>query len=182
MKPETLEALLLDRALGELSPEVAELLEAHLDHSPEAARQADRLAATVQQARQAVAARQEAPQLPLAVGRLQQEHRAQRQRAFVWELARLAACVVLGLTLGWYGRSAREAPVVAAAPVATRLAPPVVVAAGLPPSTASTKDFWSLAKLAAVQRERQPVESRATSRYRLRWDSPVKMPRLEENL
>lgn len=76
MKPETLEALLLDHAMGELSPEVAELLETHFAHSPEAARQADRLAATVQQARQAVAVMQEAPQRPLAVERLQQAQMA----------------------------------------------------------------------------------------------------------
>jgi anti-sigma factor RsiW len=179
MKPETLEALLLDRALGELSPEIAELLDAHFDHDPEAAQQADRLAATVHQARQAVAVKQETPRRPLAVARLRREHRAQRQRAFAWELARLAACVVLGLAVGWYGRTARETPAIA---VAARPVPPVVVAAGLPPSAASAKGFWSLANLAAAQRERQPVESRATSRYRLRWDSPVKMPRVEENL
>lgn len=176
MKTETLEALLLDHALGELSPEVAELLETHLARNPEVARQAAGLAATVQQARQAVAVTQEAPQRPLAAVRLQQERRIQRRRVFMWELARLAACVVLGLTLGWYGHTGRKATV-AATPV-----PPQVAAVELPSAPESANDFWSLASLAAAQRERQSVESRTTSRYRLHWDSPVKMPRVEENL
>ncbi len=176
MKPETLEALLLDRAMGELSPEVAELLEAHLAGVPDAARQAGGLAAVVQQARQAVALPEEAPP-PLATARLQRAQAAWRRRAFIWETARLAACVILGLTLGWYVRPARVTPVVAAAPTSS------AVNASVPPLVSeSTHDFWSLARLEAVQQEHQPVESRSTSRYRLHWDSPVKMPHLEDDL
>ena len=176
MKTETLETLLLDHALGELSPEVAELLETHLAHHPEAAQQADGLAATVQRARQAMAITQEAPRRSLAVERLQQTQMTHRRWAFMWELARLAACVAFGLTLGWYGQIARKAT------VATTPVTPPVTAAGLPSAPESANDFWSLAYLEAAQRERQPVESRTTSRYRLHWDSPVKMPRVEENL
>ena len=40
MKPETLPALLLDRSLGELTPEVEELLQDHLERDAAAARQA----------------------------------------------------------------------------------------------------------------------------------------------
>jgi anti-sigma factor RsiW len=176
MKTETLEALLLDHVLGELSPEVAELLETHLAHNPEAARQADGLASTVQLARQTMAVTQEAPRCSLSMERLRQAQMTHRRRAFIWELARLAACVALGLTLGWYGHTARKATA-AATPV-----PPLVAAVGRTAVPESAKDFWSLANLEAAQRERQPVESRTTSRYRLHWDSPVKMPRVEENL
>ena len=176
MKTETLKALLLDHAMGELSPEVAELLETHLTHDPEAARQADGLASTVQLARQAMVVTQEAPHRPLAVARLRQEQMTHRRWALIWEMARLAACVVLGLTLGWYGQIARKATV-AAPPL-----PPRVAAIELPSAPESANDFWSLANLEAAQRERQPVASRTTSRYRLHWDSPVKMPRVEENL
>jgi hypothetical protein len=181
MKPETLEALLLDRAMGELSPEVAELLEAHLAGISDAAHQAGGFAAIVQQARQAVALPEEAPP-PLAVARLQQAQVAWRRRAIVWEAARLAACVILGLTLGWYAHSAREAPMIAATPVTSAPAAPAVSAAAPPRPAESTPDFWALARLAAVQQEHPLAESRATSRYRLRWDSPVKMPHLEDNL
>lgn len=176
MKTEILESLLLDHALGELSPEVAELLETHLAHDPEAARQAAGLASTVQQARKAMAITQEAPRRSLAVERLWQAQMTHRRSVFIWELARLAACVVLGLTLGWYGHTARIATVAATA------VPPRVAAVGLPSAPEGANDFWSLANLEAAQRERQPVESRTTSRYRLQWDSPVRMPRVEENL
>jgi anti-sigma factor RsiW len=176
MKTETLEALLLDHALGELSPEVAELLETHLTHNPEAARQADGLTSTVQLAQQAMAVKQEAPRRSLSVERLRQVQMTHRRRAFIWELARLAACVVFGLTLGWYGHIARKATA-AATPI-----PPVVAAGGLPSVPENAKDFWSLANLEAAQRERPSVEGRTNSRYRLHWDSPVKMPRVEENL
>jgi hypothetical protein len=175
MKPETLEALLLDRAMGELSPEVAELLDAHLASTPDAARQAGGFAAVIQQARQAVAVAEPPP--PLAISRLQQAQVAWRRRAIIWKTARLAACVILGLTLGWYVRSTRVPPVVAATPASSAVSAPVP-----PRGSKSTQDFWSLARLEAVQQEHQLAESRATSRYRLRWDSPVKMPHLEDDL
>jgi anti-sigma factor RsiW len=181
MKPETLEALLLDHAMGELSPEISELLEAHLAHRPEAARQAAALFGTVVEARRAVAVRAEAPQRPLAVGRLRQAQVVRRRQAFIWEGAKLAACVVLGLTLGWYGRAERPASAVAAAPAIMPARP--AVSATVPRRSANaTPDFWSLARLEAAQQERQPAESRVSSRFRLRWDSPVKMPHLEDNL
>ena len=143
MKTETLEALLLDHALGELSPEVVELLETHLAHNPEAAQQADGLASTVQLARQAMAVAQEAPRRSLAVERLRRVQMTHRRRAFIWGMARLAACVVLGLALGWYGHTARKATV-----AATNVLPPVA-AVGIPYAAESTKDFWSLANLEA---------------------------------
>lgn len=179
MKPETVEALLIDRAMGELTPEAAELLEAHLAGDPDGARRVGGLAAVVQQARQAVALAEEAPP-PLAIARLQQARRDQRQRAFLGELSRLAACLALGLALGWYGRPTHAAAAVAAAPVVA--ASPAVSAAAQPRPLEPAQDFWSLARLEAVQQEHQPAETRATSRYRLHWDSPVKMPHLEDNL
>ena len=54
VNPETLEALVVDRELGELSPEAAELLEAYLRLSPEARGHARAMAETVRTARGAV--------------------------------------------------------------------------------------------------------------------------------
>ncbi len=54
MNPETLEALVVDRELGELSPEAADLLEAYLRLSPEARVRAGAMAATVDVARATV--------------------------------------------------------------------------------------------------------------------------------
>jgi anti-sigma factor RsiW len=182
MKPEALEALLVDRALGELPPEVAELLETHLTGNAEAARSAEGLASAIQLARQAVVHVPAAPRRPLAVGQLQHVQMTQRRRSMAWELARLAACAAFGLALGWYGRTLRNAPVIALAPPAAAGVAPAIVAAEPPAGAGHTADFWSLSSLAAAQYNREPVESRATNRYRLRWDSPVRMPRVEENL
>ena len=54
MKPETLDALLIDRELGELPSDVTELLDSYLELAPPARRQADTMARTVGTAREAV--------------------------------------------------------------------------------------------------------------------------------
>jgi len=181
MKTETLEMLLLDQAMGELRPEVAELLEAHLTRTPKAARQAAGLAATIQLARQATALTPEAPRRPLAVARLRKVQTAMRWRTAAWELTRMAACAVLGLILGWQGHLNRGQPVAATARQAGSPDLPAVVAEGEQVPESRT-DFWSLANLGEAQRERQSGSSRPGSRYRLHWDSPVKMPQVEEIL
>jgi hypothetical protein len=113
MKPENLETLLLDRALGELPPAVLELLDEHLTQNPAAARQADTLTATLQLARQAVAMPSEIPQRPLALDTLHQAQRMGRGRGRAQETLRLAACAMLGLTLGWYAHASRPTPALA---------------------------------------------------------------------
>ncbi|HUJ42136.1 MAG TPA: hypothetical protein VLW52_00890 [Opitutaceae bacterium] len=178
MKPETLDALLLDRAMGELPPEVAELLEAHLARHPEAARQAEKLASTLQLARQAMRIADELPRRSLAVTRLRQAQARWRRRSMAWGWARLAACVVIGLALGWQGHALRQNPVTAVARPASAGAAPAI-AATVPRDTG---DFWSQASMVAAIKERAPAESRSGTRYRLHWESPVKAPRVEEDL
>jgi anti-sigma factor RsiW len=181
MKPETLETLLLDQVMGELSPEVVELIETHLMRDPEGARQAAGLAATVQLARQAAALTPETPRRPLAVERLEKVQTATRRRSFAWELTRLAACGLVGLILGWQGHIDRSRPAEAMAPPAGHLDLPAGVQEPEQVPEAR-KDFWSLTNLEAARRDRQSGESRPPSRYRLHWNSPIKMPQLEENL
>ena len=181
MKTETLETLVLDQVMGELRPEVGELLEAHLTHNPEASRQAAGLAATFQLARQATALTPEALRRPLAVARLRKVQTALRRRTIAWELTRMAACAVLGLILGWQGHINRGRPVAAMARAAGNPDLPAMVAEREPVPESRT-DFWSLANLGAAQQERESASSRMGSRYRLHWDSPVKMPQVEENL
>lgn len=176
MKDTTLETLLLDRALGELSPEVAELLDEYLTQNPDAARQAGAVCATAQLAREAVALPRAASVPPLANARWRQAARVQRWRRWRNEALRLAAAVALGLAVGGYGSLTHRTQVTA---------PPVAI--GSAPSTAlagagrSSPRIWSSAKLQAEQRARTaPAAGLSDSRYRLRWDSPVKMPRVEE--
>ena len=181
MKTDTLETLMLDQAMGELRPEVVELLEAYLTHAPEAAREAAGLVATIRLARQATALAPASLRRPLAVARLQKAQTALRRRTIAWDLARMAACAVLGLILGWQGHSNRGQPIAAMARLAGNPDLPAMVA-GPKQVLESRTDFWSLANLGAAQREQQSGSSRPGSRYRLHWDSPVKMPQVEENL
>jgi anti-sigma factor RsiW len=62
MKTETLQGLLMDRELGELPPDVVELLEAYLAADPAARHEADAVSRTVRLARETVR------QLPGPVG------------------------------------------------------------------------------------------------------------------
>lgn len=54
MKTETLQALLVDRELGELPPDVAELLNAYLEMTPAARQEQDAMSKTVRTARETV--------------------------------------------------------------------------------------------------------------------------------
>ena len=180
MKPEHLETLLLDRALGELPPAVRELLDEYLTRNPDAARRADTLTATLQLARRAVALPPETPQRPLEKDTLRRARQTQRWRGLTQEALRLAACAVLGLALGWYAHSSRPAPVLAQTsrpePAAVRAIPAEASYDG----AVAAPRFWSLAKLQAEQRSRPASASHQERRYQLQWDSPVKMPRVVE--
>jgi len=191
MKPENLETLLLDRALGELPPAVMELLDEHLTRNPDAAHHADTLTATLQLARQAVALPHEMTQRPLEMDTFRRARQTWRWRGLMRETLRLAACAVLGLTLGWYAHAPRPAPAVARAqafvleqsssdmggtPMGS--SDGVSIPKAVTPQTAPR--FWSLAKLQAEQRSRPAAASRQESHYQLQWDSPVKMPRVVE--
>ena len=179
MKTETLETLLIDRALGELSPEVGELLETHLAGNPHAARNADNLAETVRLVRAATAGARTASDRPVPIGRFRKTLRTQRRRALIWDVTRLAACLVLGLALGSISRPGR---------VPTSITGNSAAAFGLPADRdmagvgAEGKGFWSLANFAREVPEHAASGVSASSRFRLHWDSPVKMPHLEENL
>ena len=176
MKTETLEALLIDRALGALSPEVAELLESHLTQNPEVARLADGLASTVQLARGAVGD-PTAPAFFPPMDRVRKTLCAQRRKTVAWELSKLAACLLLGLTIGvvsrFDGKPAAERPVTAAT-----VRPLLTGDAG--DSTEGQNGFWSLSNFAAAKSER--AAARLAERHRLHWDSLVKLPHLEGSL
>ena len=138
MKPELLDPLLRDRALGELSPAVAALLDAHLAQDPAATRRAAEFAETIRLARTAVASPLETPRRPLDLARLRRVHSATHAAPRRMEIFRLAACLALGLALGWLVRPARE--VVARAPAVAALTPMR--------ATDPATQFWSVARFA----------------------------------
>jgi anti-sigma factor RsiW len=179
MKPEMLDPLLLDRTLGELSPEVAALLDAHLAQNPEAARRAVELADTLQLARAATVTPTGSPPRPLDRERLL---RAQRRQLFPRrrsEVFRLAACLALGLGLGWLARTPSPRTIVAAA------APrplPIISVPTTRPIAAQTERFWSVARLVAEERAQSATESHGDNRFELHWNSSAKQPRMEGKL
>ena len=155
MKPEYLESLLLDRELGELSPAVAELLATHLALDADAARRASDLRATLQLARRATASPPAPPPRALDVSRLRRTHHAMHAAAQRTELYRLAACLALGLGLGWFARPVSPPTVPSAVSSQTS-----ALAAISPIEPRST--FWSVARLTASQRA--PAAAGATMR------------------
>lgn len=175
MNPETLDPLLLDRALGELPPPVAALLDEHLARDPAAAQRAAGLVETLQLARQSAAKRFQGEPRPVPdVDWLRRAAGQVRWRSNFFGLAKLAACVALGLVLGRTTGPDNPAP-----------APSGPVAIGtVPADTASpvpeTK-FWSVARQVAEQRSGSVRSSRHGRDDDLLWTAPFKMPRMEEN-
>ncbi len=160
MKPESLEGLLIDQALGELTLEVEELLDAHLAADPVAAQQAAAWAQTWQVARRAAALESDAQLHPPPL--------AQSRRIDPWswkayraELLRLAACLVIGVATGW-------------ALFATQPARPEAPSDAKRPTT-----FWSMTHLAAEYPGPSAPNIRPV-RYELRWKPPVRIQQEEE--
>ena len=173
MKTETLETLLLDRTLGELSPPVAALLDEHLARDPAAARQAADFTETLQLAHRAVAGSGRSAPRTLPDG--QWLHRAAwqaRWRKNLFGLAQLAACLLLGIVLGRTSRPAAPEPV-QSPPALIGRAPVSLAASG------SQTKFWSLASRVAEQRSGSDRSRMRDGGGPLLWESPFKMPRVE---
>jgi anti-sigma factor RsiW len=170
MKPETLEARLIDRALGELTPEAAELVEEYLALHPEAARRGAETSALLDGARRAVAVPSE---LPARTPAPRQSRRVGWRRTFVPDLLKLAACVAVGLAAGWWAHVAQvsQATESATDSLAKASGPAVV---RLADAGETEPDFWSVAYLLARQRERPGARPVRTDGDRIPWETIVK--------
>src|SRR5882724_11919031 len=93
MNDATLERLMMDAALGALNEDVRELLMAHLNGNPEKVREAGKLRALVERAREVV--REECPAQPDLRNAIS---KFRMQRAMVWggRVAAMAACLLIG--------------------------------------------------------------------------------------
>jgi anti-sigma factor RsiW len=139
-----LESLLLDREFGELPPAVTALLDAYLADHPDDDAHAVELSATVQLARRAVVPPAQAPSPQLNFEPLRRAAGPLRASLFPGELYRLAACLALGLGVGWFAR-------VSSLPADSEgLAPPLAIATA-DTATEPRSSFWSVARLAADQ-------------------------------
>jgi anti-sigma factor RsiW len=139
MKPDVLERLLMDRALGHLDPDVEALLADHLAGDSAAATQAQDLQKVVHLATEAV--RRPAPpiELPSQIHRLMWRHRAEQVLA-------LAASFVVGVGITALVLRANFRPGnVAISSAPANAGPSVVSAARLAPveSKIESLPFWS---------------------------------------
>ena len=158
MRQESIEALLIDRALGELTREVSELLEAYLESHPLEAQQAEMWERTWQAAQRATAIEVGVvppPSRRLSAARTRRGWLGLRRR----ELLRVAACLVIGTGVGWILSGRHEAPGVASGPRAD--ATPLAL------SAREEARFWSLAYLAVHDPELAAASERL-ARSRLR--------------
>ena len=102
MKPETLRAFLMDRELGELRPDVAELLDAYLAAEPSARAECDVVARTIDTTRETV---RRFPDLAPAA---ESETESKVIPIYFW-LARAAAVIAVAAFVGWLGYRAGQA-------------------------------------------------------------------------
>jgi anti-sigma factor RsiW len=171
MKSETLDALLIDRALGELAPETNELLEAYLAQTPAAAGQAEATVRTVAEARRTAvpSGPTTAPRFDSVAAALRREERRTRLRRGARIALRVAAGVVLGFGLGWLW----FAP--APSPRRTALADHATA-----PRDDAANHFWSRENFVRPPAKSASPAGESEVRYHLRWASPVRKPQLEE--
>lgn len=154
MNNEVLERLLIDRTAGELSPDVEELLEAHLQQNPAARKEAAEIRETLRLARLALVGQ---PAVALPVVR-------PSWRILTWALG-MAACFVCGLSLGIFGVRGRNEPPRITASMASHKTPAI--------KTVDGSGLWS------ARRFRAGLSPFAVkSGNRIIWKSPVRKPEI----
>lgn len=147
MKLEELDRLLIDRAAGELAPEVAALLDEHLAHDPTAACRAAELHATMQLARAAVAVRAPESLPPLRPFAPVPIRESRARRALGGEWLRLAAAIVVGLSVGTGVGLELRAP--ERGPAIVAASPAAVASAETPERAVPATRFWSASRRTA---------------------------------
>lgn len=167
MDGEVLDRLLMDRALGGLSPDVEVLLAAYLEQTPTAAARAGDYNAAADAARRVLRGDGPATLPPFPAVRLHRVAEARRRLRLVRHVAGLAAALVLGVGLG-AGLFRAQAP---------RGGTVTPVGGDRPFAAAderpATGDFWSAARL--YERARHMRQTRSA---RWIWDSAVSRPRV----
>lgn len=165
MNTQTMERLLIDKRMGELSPDTAQLLDAYLALTPDSAALAAEIDTVLELAGRALepAVRDSAEDLPPfpahpanALGR------TRREKGWVRPIA-VAAAIVLAFFLGT--RTATS-PQIAPADRSE-----MVVHSANP--TSSDEQFWSVNRYASRHRAAQRA---------IEWNSPLFWPRIGERL
>ena len=185
MDAETLERLLIDRALGALPADTEALLAAYLEGEEQATTQGKVLDQTVSLARQALAdaAPPDAALPPFPKAKLARAQRTRRLRLATVQAAALAACVLIGFSVGGLGSNSLLPPEVPPPPERAQLSEGIRPAATVTirPSAEITDStyrstFWSV----QAWRERA-AKDRPRRQRRLIWDSVAKWPRMGDS-
>lgn len=170
MKPETLEQLLIDRALGTLPADVGELIEAYLRSDSTAARAAASFTDTARLAREAIGvAESRTPEFPAERVRSAAAGRRMMNRARFG--LSMAACVVFGLGAGWLWFASD-----AGRPEARRVSPaaPVeVVSLAASRERDTPHGIWSVDR---ILRNVGAKSMRGEAISKLVWSSPIERP------
>lgn len=176
MDRKTMERLLIDRRLGELSPDTQRLLEAYLQTSPVDAATTEEIDSIIDLAAQAMRpgsalSPEELPLLSLSAPQTtslkSQIRRGGPQVSWLRPLA-LAAAVLLAFYLGTRTTPRSSAPSDRAG----------VIARVIPYSPGETGEFWSVAKYAADRARLQTSDRRSAvaDTARIEWTSPLVWP------
>ena len=168
MDSETLERLMLDRALGALPADCEALLVAYLESHPEAASACREIEQAVGLARRALAEEPTKPLPAFPADRLLRSGRSFR----LWRTARVAAAVAASIAIGfgahvWLSRASTTG--------SGRPPAPMVAYSGSEQVSEDGREgaaFWSGRRLY----ERAAGTQRQSSN-RLIWDSPLRTPR-----
>ena len=155
MNSDCLQRLVMDRALDELSPDTAELLEAYLEDRPETSLEVREIEDTLSLARQVIRGPQRAAAElpPLKLDRVILNRRGRRAR-WVGVLG-MAACLMLGFWLG------RGGPIL----------PTTAQSSNIGGAEQTAEDFWSVRRLSA-----RPATEDSTGH--VHWSSPSAWPQL----
>jgi hypothetical protein len=139
MKPDVLERLLMDSALGRLDPDVEALLADHLAGHPAAGTQAKELQSVVSLAAEVIRTPAPAVDLPRQIGPLIWRHRAEQVLA-------LAASFVVGMgatALAFHANFRREHVVASPASATPNLPAVAATRTALVTSKIESLPFWS---------------------------------------
>ncbi len=173
---EFLETLLIDRALGELSPEAGALIDAYLEKDPAAAEEARQISATLSLAKQALTPKSRVTLPPLRSPVVVSMPRTVAPpRRWMWPTA-LAATLALGFFIGAISQPKSLSSLESAAVQVNLIHSPAVNSAPENDGLAKRPSFWSRDSFLA-----RHAESGKESLSSLEWDSPVRRPQRRMN-
>ena len=167
MKTENLEALLIDRALGELPPATTELLDEYLMRNPAVSKEAEEFTHTLGIAEKVL--RIPATKTLRAFPReaLEREQRVLKWRRNAYLVLKLAACLALGFFIGSFGKAPTNTGAITKVESQSHTTSVNSIAVGK--SLEPVAGLWSVARLKTLAKAQKPVTG--SDRYQFSWES-----------